>query len=73
MISMKLRYTTGNEIVDKMQKIVLTGNVVPLTWCETIRFPKNKRGVEKPYISAMYFICIQTRWMYTTAVCLLIF
>ncbi len=59
---MKLRYTTGNEIVDKMQKIVLTGNVVPLTWCETIRFPKNKRGVEKPYISAILVLSDIVYW-----------
>lgn len=59
---MKLRYTTGNEIVDKMQKIVLTGNVVPLTWCETIHFPPNKRGVQKPYVNAILALSDIVYW-----------
>ena len=33
---MNLLYSTGNEIVDEVSKINISGNIIPLSWFQTL-------------------------------------
>ncbi len=34
--------STGNKAVDMMSSLNITGNVIPVKWCHTIRYPNGK-------------------------------
>lgn len=49
--------TSGNDIVDAMAKINVTGNLIPQIWYQTIRTEKNK-----PYLMAITILADIVYW-----------
>lgn len=49
--------TTGNEIVDKVGEIAITGNIIPQMWYETL-----KKDDGKPYFQAIVILADIVYW-----------
>lgn len=50
-------YRTGNETVDRLSKLQITGNVIPAAWYRTIR-----RETGKPYLNAIVILSDIVYW-----------
>lgn len=53
-----MRYSSGNEIVDKMAGIELTGNITPATWYHTVV----NEATGKPYTLAIAILSDIVYW-----------
>lgn len=49
--------TTGNELVDKIGEIAITGNIIPQMWYETL-----KKDDGKPYFQAIVILADIVYW-----------
>ena len=54
---MNLLYSTGNEIVDEVSKINISGNIIPLSWFQTL---VSESG--KPMLLAIYLLADIVYW-----------
>ena len=45
-------YSTGNDIVDEVGKINISGNIIPIVWFQTIKYPNGKPNVNAIIILA---------------------
>ena len=50
-------YSTGNDIVDEVGKINITGNVIPMIWFQTIRYPNGM-----PHNNAIHILADIVYW-----------
>jgi len=56
-------YSSGNEIVDAVTEISLTGNVIPQAWYQTIR-----KDTGKPYLTAIIILADIVYWYRATQI-----
>lgn len=55
------RYSTGNPIVDEVGTMNFTGNVIPMVWFKTIRYPMVRRIIMRSTFWLISYIGIDQK------------
>lgn len=58
-----IQYRTGNDTVDRLSRMNITGNIIPATWYQTIR-----KTTGKPYLNAIVILSDIVYWYRATEI-----